>query len=97
VALLVDLGRGIHRGRDAAQRDVLVKRDIVADFRRFADNHPHAVIDEQTATNGRAGVDFDAGQDPGRLGNKPRQDPPIVAPKRAGNAMPQHRVEAWIG
>ena len=46
----------------AAQGYALVHRDIVPDDRRFADDHAHAVVDEQSPADGRAGVNLDPGQ-----------------------------------
>lgn len=32
----------------AAERDTLIQRNVIADFARFADDHAHGVIDEET-------------------------------------------------
>ena len=44
------------------QSHPLVEQATVADFGRFADHHPHAVVDEHAAADAGAGVDFDAGE-----------------------------------
>ena len=43
-----------------AERDALVKQHVVADLRGLADHHARAVIDEEAAADGRAGMDLDA-------------------------------------
>jgi len=49
--------------RGAAQRHAVVKRHIVADDRRFADDDAHAMIDEQPLADARTGMDLDAGEE----------------------------------
>ena len=44
-----------------SQRDTLVNLDVVADDRRFADDHAGAVVNEEPITDGRAGMDVYAG------------------------------------
>ena len=39
----------------AAERDALIQRDVIADFARFADNHAHGVVDEETTADFRGG------------------------------------------
>ena len=45
----------------AAERYVLIKCAVVADFGCFADNDARAVVDEQTFSDFRSGVNFNAG------------------------------------
>ena len=49
----------------AAQRDALVEGHVVADLGGFADDHAHAVIDEEAPADLGAGMDLDSG-DPSR-------------------------------
>src|SRR5690242_19373389 len=46
----------------AAQRHALVEQHVIADLCRLADHHAHAVIDEAAPADGRAWMDFDAGE-----------------------------------
>ena len=46
----------------AAQGDSLVKQHVVPNDGGLADDHAHAVIDEEAPPDGGAGVDLNAGQ-----------------------------------
>ena len=46
----------------AAERDLMIEVDVVADHGGLADHHAHAVIDHESAPDLRGGMDFDAGQ-----------------------------------
>src|SRR3546814_7331793 len=63
MALAVALALGIDRRSDAAEGDVVIQRDAVADFSGLADHDAHAVIDEEIFPDARPGMDFDAGQE----------------------------------
>ena len=75
----------------AAQRHVLIERDVVADFGRLADDHAHAVIDEQSLADGRAGVDLDAGLFAGALRHNARQQLHVVLPQPVRAPVPPDR------
>ena len=53
----------------AAEGDALVEVAVVADLRRFADDDAHAVIDEETLADRGAGVDLNAGEIAGHVGD----------------------------
>src|SRR3546814_9508795 len=55
------LARHSVSGVGAAQGDALVDGHLVADLGAFAD-HGEAVVDEEMAADGRAGMDVDGGQ-----------------------------------
>jgi hypothetical protein len=40
----------------------MVESDIRTDFRRFADDHSHSMIDKESGTNSGTGMDLYAGQ-----------------------------------
>jgi hypothetical protein len=40
----------------------MIKRHVIADFRGFANDHPHTVVDKETAANFGTRVDFNARQ-----------------------------------
>lgn len=48
----------------SSQRDAVVKRDIIADLGRLADDDSRAVIYEKAATYGRSGMNVDIGPKP---------------------------------
>ena len=39
----------------------MINQDVITNFRSFANNNAHAVVDEQTPADSRARMDFDAG------------------------------------
>ena len=53
----------------SAEGHALIKRHIVADDRRFADDHAVAMVDEKALANARAGVNLDARHMAAVLGN----------------------------
>ena len=57
----------------AAERDALIQRDVIADFARFADNHAHGMVDEETTADLRGGVNFHARHKTGELARNARQ------------------------
>ena len=52
------------------KRYSMVKGHIVADLRRFADNHAHTVIDEESPPNSGRWVDFDTSQPSSNMRNE---------------------------
>ncbi len=82
--------------RCSAQRDALVDGDIVADFGGLADDHAHAVIDEKTPADSRAGMDFDSGQQARELRQRAGQKEPAVLPQPVIDAIPPQRVQAGV-
>ncbi len=46
-----------------AEGHALIDRYVVTDLGRLADDHTHAVVDEQAAADARARMDLDAGQE----------------------------------
>src|SRR6266498_351558 len=55
----------------AAERHALVQRDPIADLARLADHHTHAVVDEETPADRRAGMDLDTGEESANLRDQP--------------------------
>ena len=64
----------------ASQGYVLVESDVVADNRSLADDHAHAMIDEQAPSDVRSGVYLNAGPEARHLRAKTRQKPAVVLP-----------------
>src|SRR5580704_15338655 len=56
--------------RRAAERDLVIHEDIIADNSSLADNHPCPMVDKEPASNCRAWVDFNSRQE----ARPPRED-----------------------
>ena len=56
----------------AAQGYALIQQHVFADLCRFTNHHAHAVIDEESPADGRARMNFDAGDGPGELAHDAR-------------------------
>ncbi len=52
---------------DTAQGDLVIKGDIIADLGSLADHDAHAVVDEETPADHRAGMDLNPGEPTGDL------------------------------
>ena len=83
-------------GAGAAEGYAGIDRDVIADHRGFADDHTHTVVDEETATNFRAGMDFDSGQEARQLGHPARQEEPTAQPQFVSDAMNPDSVQSGI-
>src|SRR5690606_23182171 len=82
--------------RRAAQRHVVIERDVVADLRRFADHHAHAVIGKKPLADSRRGMNFDAGEEPAPLRYEPSQPSPVALPQPMREAMETHGMERRV-
>jgi len=96
MALAVDLGCGIHRRRHAAQRHSVIEGDVIADLCGLANHHAHAVIDEQPAPDGGAGMYLDPGQGAPELGHNPPKQALTVAPEPMGWAVEEQNMHTRI-
>ena len=84
--------------RAAAERHAVVDHDVVADLGGLADDHAHAVVDEEPPADGRAGMDLDAGEEPGQLGDQPGREPQRrVSPQPVRQPVEPDRVQAGVG
>ena len=63
----------------------MVEGAIISDFGGFADNHAHAVVDEETAADYRPGMDLDAGEKTAAMRNQAAQEKQLAGPEE----MPQ--------
>ncbi len=84
------------RERGAAKRHALIDRAVIANFRRFTNHHAHAVIDEYTPPERRAGMDLDAGQETRELRDKPSEPAPARSPARMCDPVQHNGVKARI-
>src|SRR5690606_18516430 len=97
VALAVDLGGGVDRGGNAAEGDAVVKRHVVPDLGRLADDEAHAVIDEEPLADGGAGMDLDPRDETPDAGDDAAEQKPAAAPGGVRQAIEHHRLKAGIG
>src|SRR5262245_41065064 len=63
----------------AAKGDSLIENHVVADFRGFADDDAHAVVDKKSAADARSGMNFDSGEAAGKLADHARDCVPARA------------------
>ena len=80
----------------AAERDALIQRDVIADFARFADDHAHGVVDEETAADFRGGVNFHARHETSELARDARQAFQAVVPQPMLDDMAPTSMQARI-
>ena len=76
----------------ASQCDTVIEGAIVADFRGFAYDDPHAVINEKAPSYGGAGMNLDAGYPARDIGNHACQPGQAVAKQGVAQAMGEHRM-----
>src|SRR6185295_14829542 len=67
-----------------------------ADFRRLADHHAHAVIDEHAGADLRAGMDLDAGQPATEVRGEAAEPAQLVLPEPVRQAMDPDRMQSRI-
>ena len=80
----------------AAQRHVMIKGDVLADFCGFANHRRHAVINEEARPDGGARMDFDAGQPAREVADAPADQIETVAPEQMRQPVEPDGVEARI-
>jgi len=80
----------------AAEGNALVDQGVVADDRRFANHHPHAVVDEYPFADACAGMNFDACEAAGEVGNEAREEADMVAMQPVGKPMGGDRMQAGV-
>ena len=82
--------------RGAAQRHALVDGAVVADLGGFAHHHTHAMVDEDPAADGGAGMDLDAREKTRHLGGEAPQPVQVHAPEGMGPAVHDDGMETRI-
>jgi hypothetical protein len=80
----------------AADRNSLIKQDVVADFGRLADYDSQTVIDEQPFADSGTRVNLNSGDEAGETGDEPgwNEQPPAV--QKMGYAMEKNGVKSLI-
>ena len=79
-----------------AERDTVVEGDIIADFGGFADHDAHAVVDEESVSDGGARMDFDAAHEPADLGDEPSGKLEAADPQPVAHPVEHEGVETGI-
>ena len=80
----------------AAQRHALVEQHVVADLGGLADDHAHAVVDEEAPADGGARVDLDARQAAADLREEPRKSAHPPAVELVRHPVHQDRMETRV-
>ena len=80
----------------AAERHALVEHDPIADDRCLADDHAHAMIDEEATPDLRAGMNLDPGHEATELRDQARDKGYAPRPQCVGYAMQGDCVEARV-
>ena len=80
----------------ATERHALIKRAVVADEGSFADDNPHAVIDEDAPAEDGARMDFDSGEKADDLREEAREQFPALHPQPVIDSVGNARVESGI-
>ena len=79
-----------------AQGCALIESAVIADDGGFADDHAGAVVDEESLTDLRTGMDLNAGQKPSALAHKTGGEIMPAAMERVGQPIEHQRVEAGV-
>ena len=80
----------------AAQGDPVIQGDVIANLRSLADDHTGAMINEQSASDGGAGMDIDIGDPAGDKRHPARQQFPVLAPESVRHPVHEYGVDARI-
>ena len=80
----------------AAEGHALKERHVIADLSGLADDHTHAVVNEQARTDGCAGMDLDTGKEPGKLRQGARDKGNAFLPEPMGKPVEQERVNSRV-
>src|SRR5208337_4312589 len=73
-----------------------VDEDIVADFRSFSYDDPHAVVDDHAAPDLRPGMDLDTGQEPADMGDEPGPEFQVMGPEPVRPAVEPEGMEPGV-
>ena len=80
----------------AAERHALIEQAVVADLGRLADHDAGAVVNDQTAADLRAGVDFNSGPHLRPLRDRARDKKAAMPVKPVRDAVIDRRVQAVV-
>src|SRR5580704_14302335 len=83
-------------GAGAAERDALVDENVVTDFGRLAHYDSHAVIDEQSPPDFRAGMNFDTRDKSRELADDAARQLAVMLPEPMCDAMSPDGVQPRI-
>ena len=79
-----------------AEGDTLIERTVVADLRRFTDDNPGSVVDEESFANGSTRVDFNAGDRSCRLADSTCGEEVSFFIQSVGNFVREHRMQTGV-
>jgi hypothetical protein len=71
----------------------VIEGAVVADHRRFADHHAHAVIDEEAPADHGARMDLDPGEESRQIGDDAGEPLEIAFPQPVRQPMGQDGVQ----
>ena len=80
----------------APQGDAVVNQAVVPHLGGLADDDAHAVVDDQAAADGGAGMDLDARPEPAPLGHQPGQEFQLVTVQGVGQPVVKGGVHAGV-
>src|SRR6185437_1393616 len=78
------------------KRHAMVERHVIADDCGLSDDHADAVIDKQSSTDLRLGMDLNSRPETRKLRQHTRQKSPAIRPQPVMDAMGPHCVQARI-
>lgn len=81
----------------APQGNTLVEGDVVPDLRGLADDHAHAVVDEDPLTDLRPGMDLDPREQAAHVGYDAGDDRDAVLPQPVGDVVQPQGVQPRVG
>ncbi len=81
----------------SAEGNPLVQGDVIADDGRLPNHDPHTMVDKDTLTNGRTGVDLDAREKTTQVGDHAGEKSPPPPMEPGGDPVDGERVQAGIG
>ena len=74
----------------------MIEGNVIADDRSLADDHAHAVVNEEAFSDLRARMNLYAGDETGELRQGPRRQLPVSPPQAMRQPMQCNRMEARI-
>jgi hypothetical protein len=80
----------------AAQRDALVEQNVVTDFGRLANDDAEAVVDKEALADLGAGVNFNARQQPSKVGHETSHDVQTLLVQTVRQTMEENSVQTGV-
>lgn len=80
----------------SAKRYAMIDLAVITDLRGLSDDHAHAMIDQQSSADLRAGMDLDTGHMPRKLRKRTREEKVLVLIEPVCLAVVKQSMEALI-